>query len=137
MVWLMALPGWIKALAGAAVVIGMLQLQHWWTVRDLRKDIAKLEQALKDAQTEAAQFRVALADVQANRDRLESTIKTQNATIDAMSLRARQIEAAANLRVARALAVGKEEAAKLRLPTTTVKPGHQQMNAWIAERFGA
>jgi hypothetical protein len=69
--------------------------------------------------------------------RLKATIAEMNARLDTMNARARQIESAANLRVARALRAGEEAAAALRAETTRVPPGNEAMNSWLRERLGS
>ena len=108
--WLLARPIVLVGI-GAVALLGVRELQHFFEVRGLRKDISELNVALDKEKIATAEFRVALANVEANRDKLESTIREMNERLDAMNARARQIESAANLRVARAIRAGEEAAA--------------------------
>lgn len=135
MTWLLMLPNWIKVAIVGAVVVGVLQVRCWWEVRGLNDRIERLEVALALEKGATADLRVALSDVQGNRDKLVATIEDQNASIELMKVEARRAEVAADLRVARATALAKEAARDLRAPTTRVAPGHAAMNQWLQERF--
>jgi len=136
MVWLLALPNWIKVAVAGVAVIGVLQVTHWIKVRGLDSQIERLEVELALEKGAVADLRIAVSDVSANRDKLTATIREQNAAVEQMRVEARQAETAANLRVARAIRAGEEEARKLRLPTSTVPPGHAAMNDWLRSRVG-
>lgn len=135
MLWILALPSWAKAAIIGGVLFAGFQVQHWWTVRGLREDIAELTQNLNLERAAMAELRVALIDVQSNRDKLEAVIRQQNDAIELLQARARQVEASANLRVARAVRAGEEAARQLRATTTRVPPGHEAMNLWLRERL--
>lgn len=134
--WLLAKPLVLLGL-GAVLVLGVRETQHFFTIRSLRGDITRLEMVLDQERTAAAAFKVALATVESNRATLESIIREMNARLDTLQARARQVEAAANLRVARALRAGEAQAAALRAETTRVPPGHAAMNQWLTERIGS
>ncbi len=135
-----ALPAWVKVGAAAGLLIGVLELRHWWTTRDLKRDIAKQEQLLKQTQEEAAkaeaQRQLHAAQEEQNRLELESQIASQNARISAAAARARQAETAAALATMRAIKDGQDAADALRDPASKVPVGYEAMNLWTRERFG-
>ena len=137
MVWLLALPSWIKAAAVGVVIIGALQVAHWIKVRGLEKQMERLEVNLPLEKAATADLRIAVSDVSANRDKLESRLREQNSAIDNLQVRAKASESRAALLATRLLQVGTKQAEELRLPTTTVPPGHEAMNNWLQNRLGA
>ena len=51
---LTALPTWVKVGAGMGLLLGVMQTVNWWNNRDLKRDLAKQEQLLKETQESAA-----------------------------------------------------------------------------------
>lgn len=134
-----ALPMWVKVGAAAGLIIGVLELRHWWTTRDLKRDLAKQELALKTTQEAAAK---AAADAAqqlereaANREAQQAAIERQNSQINSISARARQAESTAALAALRVSEEGRLIADALRDKSTTVPIGFEAMNEWI-QRFG-
>ncbi len=134
--WLIARPA-IAVGIGAVALLGVLWTMDAFEDRGFRNDIAKLEQSLKDEQQANAALRLAVSTHETSIEKLTSTIAEMNSRLDVMNARARQIEAAANLRVARALQAGAEAAKDLRAETTHVPPGNTAMNLWMTERLGS
>jgi len=135
MLWVLALPNWLKVAAASAVVIGVLQLQHWWTVRSLRGEITDLTQALALEKAATADLKVGLSDVQANRDTLTSRLREQGRAVEQWQVRAKLAESAAALAATRATQAGRAQSEALRAPTTTVAPGHEALNEWLRMRL--
>lgn len=135
-VWAKALPTWVKVGAAAGLLIGLLEVKHWWTTRDLRRDLAKQEELLKKSQEETARQAVDLQREAANRQRLEDVNARQNARINDIAVRAKQAEAAAALATMRVLKESQEAADALRDTSTTVPVGDVAMNEWLKQRFG-
>lgn len=131
-----ALPTWVKVGAACGLLIAALEVKHWWDTRDLKRDLAKQEQLLKDAQEAAAQQAFNLQQEALNREKLEEANARQNERINSIAARARQAETAANLATMRALKEGADAADALRDKSTTVPVGEQAMNQWLKERFG-
>lgn len=133
--FLLGLPATFKVALVSLALVGALQVRHWIQVRGLEREIATVTQALDREKAATADLRVAVSDVQANRDRLSAAIREQNDSIALMQAAAKAAASAADARVARALRQGVEEAAGLRRPETRVPPGHAAMNEWLVERF--
>jgi septal ring factor EnvC (AmiA/AmiB activator) len=133
--WIIARPAILVGM-GAVALLGVLWTMDALEDRGFRNDIAKLEQSLKDEQQANAALRLAVSTHETSIEKLTSTIAEMNARLDVMNARARQIEAAANLRVARALQAGAEAAKELRAETTRVAPGNASMNEWLTMRMG-
>lgn len=134
------LPTWVKVGAAAGLLIGVLELRHWWTTRDLKRDLAKQEEVLKQTQEEAAKAaaerQLHAQQEEQNRMALEAEIDRQNARIRENATRARQAETAAALATLRMIKEGQAEADALRDPATTVPVGAEPMNVWLKQRFG-
>lgn len=134
-----AMPMWVKVGAGMGLLMGLMQLTHWWNTRDLKRDLARQEQALKATQEEAAKA-AATAQQQlereaANREAQQAAIDRQNAQITNISARARQAESTAALAALRVSEEGRLIADALRDKSTTVPVGYEAMNAWQEQRF--
>jgi hypothetical protein len=137
---LTALPMWVKVGAGMGLLMGIMWVSNWWNTRDLKRDLAKQEQLLKQTQEDAAkaeaQRQLHAAQEEQNRLELESQISQQNARISAAAARARQAETAAALATMRAIKDGQDAADALRDPSTKVPVGYEAMNDWTRQRFG-
>jgi hypothetical protein len=136
-VWLFvkALPTWVKVGAACGLLLGVMQTVNWWNNRDLKRDLAKQQQLLKETQEAAARTAVDLQRESDNRANLEAVNARQNAQIRDIATRARQAEAAAALATIRQIKDGEAAADALRQPTTTVPVGEKAMNVWLSERF--
>lgn len=134
--WLLARPAILVGL-GAVALAGAMWTQDFFEDRDFRNEIARLAQALKDEQQANAGLRLAVSTHETSLEKLKATIAEMNSRLDVMNARARQIEAAANLRVARAIQAGKEAAKELRAETSRVPPGNVAMNEWLTGRLGS
>lgn len=132
--WLLARPAFLVGI-GATALLGVMWAADAFEDRGFRNEIAKLSQALKDEQQANAGLRLAVSTHETSLEKLKATIAEMNSRLDVMNARARQIEAAANLRVARAIRAGEEAAKELRAETTRVPPGHVDMNLWMKERL--
>lgn len=137
MMWMLALPNWIKAAAVGVALIGVLQVRHWWTVRGLHKEIAELTQDLEHEKAASAELRVALADLTTNQEKLKADIAKQNTAIASLTAQARVMESRATAASLRALRASEAAAAALREPDVVrLPPGQAAMNSWLSERFG-
>jgi hypothetical protein len=134
-----ALPMWVKVGAGMGLLLGIMQLVNWWNTKDLKRDLATTQQALKTTQEEAAkvaaQTALQLQQEEQNRLELESQIARQNARVSDIAQRARQAEAAAESAMLRAIQEGQAAADALRDAKSPVPVGHEGMNQWVAQRF--
>lgn len=134
-----------RLLANPAVLVGVIgisifgirEFQHWRTVNGLEKQIATISKARDDERAAKLETIAALSDVTANRDRLVDEVKRQNDAITSLQQTMQQKDSAARLAAVRAFNQGREAAEALRQPTTTVKPGVAEMNAWLCDRLGA
>lgn len=118
-------------------VFGVREFQHWREVRGLEQQIVELTQQ-RDAETRAKlEITAALSDITANRDALQNRIREQNDAITALQQARTAEQRVAALAAVRALQKGREEAAALRAPESTVPPGHAALNAWLCTRLGA
>ena len=135
MSWLLLLPAWIKVAIGSLAVIGVLQVRHWMEVRSLKGQITELTQGLDREKAVTVELRVAVSEVQRNRDQLTAEIRRQNDAITRLTLTATAAESKAALAAARALESGRKLSEALRAPTSTVPPGHDAMNTYLRERF--
>ncbi len=133
--FLKALPTWVKVGAACGLIIAGLEVKHWWETRDLKRDLVKQEQLLKETQEAAAAQAIQLQQEAQNRQLLEEANARQNERINSIAARARQAEAAASLATMRALKEGQDAADALRDKDTTVPVGEQAMNAWLKQRF--
>lgn len=128
---------WVKVAIGAVAVIGLLQLQHWWTTRDLRRDLAKQEQLLKTTQEEAAKASAEAARnaerEEANRKDQQAAIDQQNARIRNMAATVRQAEAAATIAAMRVLTESRTAADALLDASSPVPVGYEALNDWQAQ----
>jgi len=132
---LLLLPAWIKTAIIAGLLLGAMQFQHWWQIRGLRSQIAKIEVALDKEKLANAELRQGLVEVQANRDQLRSTIQSQNAAIALWQSKARTAEAKAATNALRIVKTGSQVAATLR--NTAGSLGPEGLNSWLATRFSA
>lgn len=133
--WLLARPAILVGI-GAVALLGVFWTQDFFEDRGFRKQIETLTKQVETMQLTYAQLQVSEQAEKTNVANLTAKIDEMNARLDAMNARARQIEASANLRVARALRAGEEAAKELRAETTHVPPGHADMNSWLSERLG-
>lgn len=133
--WLIARPSVLIGV-GVLALFGVRETQHYFDVRGLRKDIAALQMQFDQERLANASLRQGLTESQANNQQLVSTIKQMNSNLELAAAKTRQIEAAANLRVARAVKAGQDAARELRAPDTHVPPGHMAMNQYLQARFG-
>lgn len=133
--WLVARPAFLVGI-GAAALLGVFLVQDFFEDRGFRNRIDALTREVDQMRTTYAQLQVSEQAEKANVAKLETEIANMNARLDALQARARQQEAAANARVARALREGQEAAAALRADTTRVAPGHAEMNNWLTGRLG-
>lgn len=129
------IPGWLKVALLGGILIGGLQVKHWWETRSLNNQITELTHLLDQERVASAELRAAVSDVSANRDTLVSRIREQNSAIEGMKVQAKQEETAAVSRALRAVREGERSAAALRSTTTNVAPGHNNMNRWMEETF--
>lgn len=121
-------------------LVGALGLGTFWLMdvfedRRFRNDITALTQDLRTEREANATLRLQVSTHETNLERLTATIAEMNARLDAMNARARQIESAANLRVARAIRAGEEATKALLSKDTHVPPGHLAMNDWLTMRL--
>ncbi len=132
--WLLARP---MVIGGIAILgfIGVRETQHFFDMRGIRKDLATLQAEFDQERLANASLRQGLTESQANNAQLVSTIKQMNSNLELAAAKTRQIEAAANLRVARAVKAGQDAARELRAPDTHIPPGHLAMNSWLQERM--
>lgn len=135
LLFLKALPLWVKVGAGMGLLLGLMQVVNWWNTRDLKRDLVTAKQELKATQEASARTALDLQREADNRAALEEVNKRQNAQIKDIATRARQAEAAAALATIRQIKDGEAAADALRQPTTTVPVGTQAMNRWLTERF--
>lgn len=135
MLFLRALPLWVKVGAGMGLLLGVMQLMHWWNTRDLKRDLESTRQELKQTQQEAAGREIAIQQAEVNRQTLEAEIENQNRRINGIASQARQAQATAALAAMREIQAGKVAAEELRKPTTDVEAGPEGMNAYLDERF--
>jgi len=133
---ILMLPSWAKTAIVAAVILGAVHARHWWVERGLRAEIATVTVDRDQQRAAVAEMKIAIADVSANRDRLASTVRSQNEAIAVLEQRAKAAETAAALRAVRVVSRGREEADALRAPKSTVRPGNDAMNAWFQQQFG-
>lgn len=133
--WLLARPA-ILVGVGAGALLAAFWIQDVFEDRGFRKQIETLTKQVETMQLTYAQLQVSEQAEKTNVANLSAQIEQMNARLDAMNARARQIEASANLRVARALRAGEEAAKELRAETTRVPPGDAAMNSWLTERLG-
>jgi hypothetical protein len=122
----------------AVAVAGGFWIQHWRHGREvggLRKQIVGLEQTLTHERLVHANTLVALEAEKANVTKMQATIDARNHTIEAQALEMKAAEVQAGLAATNAFRKGLASAEALRAPTTTVKPGAVEMNAWWQERF--
>jgi hypothetical protein len=133
---LLANPALLAGIIGISI-LGIREFQHWREVNGLEKQIATISKARDDERTAKLETIAALSDVTANRDRLVDEVKRQNDAIASLQQAMQQKDSAARLAAVRAFAQGREAAEALRQPTTTVKPGAAEMNAWLCDRLGA
>lgn len=120
----------------AVVLVGGLQIKHVLQVRSLNGQITAIA-AQRDQELRAKlEYKAALSDVTANRDALTSDLRRQNDAIGRLKADMEAQAQAASLSAVRALQQGREDAAALRQPKSTVPPGHVAMNDWLAERVG-
>lgn len=132
---LLLLPSWIKVAIGAVLVVGVLQVAHWWQVRGLRDTIEDLTQALDKERVATAELKVGISDLMKNRDELADTIAKQSASIAAIERRSQQAQQRARADALSAIRAAERRAEELRLPASLIAPGHAEMNAWLSERF--
>jgi septal ring factor EnvC (AmiA/AmiB activator) len=133
-----ARPAVLASIAGVVLLgFGGLLAQDFFEDRGFRNEITRLQQELRNEVQANAGLRLAVSAHETSLEKLKATIAEMNARLDTMNARARQIESAANLRVARALRAGEEAAAALRAETTRVPPGNEAMNSWLRERLGS
>lgn len=130
--WLLARPMVIGGIAILAV-FGVREGQHFFTERGLRNGMMKLEAKLDAEMVNNAQQTIAFTESQKTVANLTAQIKKMSADIDLMNAKARAIESAANLRVARAIRDGQEAARQLRSPETHIQPGNEAMNVWLQQ----
>lgn len=132
----LAMPAVIVGLVGA-LGLGAFWVQDFFEDRGFRNRIDELTTQVEKMQATYAHLQVSEQAEKTNVANLQKEIAQMNARLDAINARARQVEATANARVARALREGQEAAAGLRAETTRVPPGHVEMNSWLTERLGS
>lgn len=140
LMFLGALPMWVKVGAGMGLLMGVMWVSNWWNTRGLKAALAETKLELKTTQEEAAKDK-ALRELHAqqeenNRLELESQIQQQNSRISAAAARARQAETAAALATTRAIEEGRLIADALRDRSSTVPVGPDGMNSYLTQRFG-
>lgn len=134
--WLMALPAAIKVAIAGVLLLVALQVGHWWQVRGLRNQIEQLNVALDKERVASAQLRVSLSDLEQNRDKLADEIAKQSAAIAEIQTRATQQAQRARADALAQIRAAERRAEELRnVATSTVPPGHENMNAWLVSRF--
>lgn len=133
------LPMWVKVGAAAGLLIGVLELRHWWTTRDLKRDLAKQEETLKKTQEEAAKaaavYQQNAEREEANRKEQQAAIDKQNQRINAVAARAREAESNAALAAFRVSEEGRLIAEALRDKSSPVPAGPEGMTRWLEQRF--
>lgn len=135
-VWLLALPAALKVAIGGLVLLVALQVGHWWQVRGLRNQIEDLTVSLDKERAASAQLRVSLSDLERNRDELADEIAKQSAAIAEIQVRATQQAQRARADALAQIRAAERRAEELRnVATSTVPPGHDNMNAWLVSRF--
>ncbi len=100
----------------------------WWQGNQHEKERLK-------AEAEMSELRAQVGTLQAGAAEMKGTVDKQNQEIDAIEAKARQIATNATLAAVRQMQQGQAAAEALRAPTTTVKPGADDMNAWLRERL--
>ncbi len=121
----------------SAVALGGMALKGKIERSRHEKERAALVLQIKDAQLQAKAEREARLILEQDRDDKVARIREQNDAITSMALKAQQLETTASIEAVRAFNRGRESAAALRQPTTTVKPGSAEMNAWLQQTFGS
>ena len=136
---LTALPTWVKVGAGMGLLLGVMQTANWWNNRDLKRDLAKQEQLLKETQESAAKAAAESAQQlereAANRAEQQAAIDRQNQRINSLAARAREVEATAAMAAFRATEEGRLIAEALRDKSSTVPAGYDGMNQYLQQRF--
>lgn len=130
-----ALPSSVKVGFASVLVLAGLSIKHGLEVRGLKAEIRRGVMARENAETERDIAKLSLEAMTVNRDALKNDITAQNAAIAALASRAVSAERAAGLAAVRVLRDGDRESRVLREEPARVAPGHEGMNAWIADRF--
>lgn len=119
---LKAMPSWMKVGLAMAAVVGVLQLQHWWTVRGLNN-------AIKDVRFE-------LASEKASNANLRIGVSEQNRAIERTTSTIKIIQAEAAKEAIQVTLEGERTSEALREEKSNpVEPGYEAMNEWLASQF--
>lgn len=119
--FIVKLPGAVKVGLIALLITGSIQVRSEIRIHQLNKQIVQLQ---ADVNTEKA-----------NELDLVTSINGQNAAIQEMQAKAQKLAEAAATRAVARLQLGKKESESLKSPTSTVKPGYTDMNAWLSKEF--
>lgn len=131
---LLARPALLAGVVGLSI-FGIREWQHHREANDFRAEISR-QQGLFDAEhIRRLDTLTALQGSQQTVLTLQADITKQNAAIASLQTQMRAKELEAGLAATRAFTKGQAAAEALRQPTSTVKPGNEAMNVWLAERF--
>ncbi len=132
---LLLLPAWIKTAIVGGLIIAAMQVQHMIQMHGLHKEIASLSAELDKEKLANAELRQGLVETQANKDKLQATIVSQNAAISLWQSRATAAEAKAATKAVRIIHDGAAAAAVLRNTTGAIGP--EGLNTWLTARFAS
>lgn len=121
MAFLLATPTWLKVTLGALLLVGILQFQHWRTVRNLNEQLDNITAQLEQERINTAN--------------LKAGIERQNAAVRSLQARTRQLSAESALNANRALQLGDAVSSLLRSEKTDVPSGPKGMNDWLGKVF--
>lgn len=123
------LPNWVKGVAVVALLFGATEARHAWIDRGLHKQISSLQQQLKDEKADAAQLKVDVAEVTANRDRIELLLKQQSSDIQHLKDVTATLSAQASTSALRILKLGQQRQNDLRNDRKPTNP--EELNKWL------
>lgn len=129
------LPASFKVAGVAVLLMGALEVKHWWTVRGLRKQVAAQMQTIKDERAANAELRSAVSDQNVTITTLTARLKEQSSAILIWQAKAKASDANAAKKAVDAVRAGENAAEAIRSGHTHLEPGHAAVNQALCERF--